>query len=302
MKKLLIAAIITATAFMVSCGSNTTEDKLQTNSLPNQTEESKKEEVKKEKFKLNPEQFSIDNNIELKAIDVEFDMSNNVDKNFLIEGSASLDDYYNYNYSNERANMFCVKVRPNSNDAGNPWYVYFDREEFKDLYDVLKLGDQDILVNAVNPANKNKESMGNLATGEGVSFDKSVLEKTQATSKGLTEFMSSNQIKLKGIDVQFDMKNNIDKSFAIEGTAELSDYYNFNFRGKEKEYFNVQLDPSNDDVSDYWNLYFPREDFKDLFEKLKTGEKNIKVKAIIPSNLYKDGMGNMAVGELVVID
>lgn len=302
MKKLLIAAIITATAFMVSCGANTTEDKLQTNSLPNQTEENKKEEVKKEKFKLNPEQFSIDNNIELKAIDVEFDMSNNVDKNFLIEGSASLDDYYNYNYSNERANMFCVRVRPNSNDAGNPWYVYFDREEFKDLYNALKLGDQDILVNAVNPANKNEENMGNLATGEAVSFDKSVLEKTQATSKGLTEFMSSNQIELKGIDVQFDMKNNIDKSFAIEGTAKLSDYYNYNFRGKEKEYFNVQLDPSNDDVSDYWNLYFSREDFKDLFEQLKTGEKTIKVKAIIPSNLYEDGMGNMAVGELVVVD
>lgn len=303
MKKILIGILISSVFTLVSCGSEQVQNTQSTTANTAKAEEQSENTStpKKEKFKLDAEKFMSDNNITLKAIDVEFDMGNNVDNSFLIEGKASLSDYYNYEYRDDNKNKFSVQVSPLSNNAGDYWHVYFDREEFKDLYELLKRGPQNILVKAVNPADKYREGMGNLATGEAVSFDKSLLDSSSdIVSKDLSAFMTKNNIELNYMDVEYNIENNLDNSFAIEGKADLSDYFNYNFSDKEKEYFNVSL-KTNNKASNYWHLYFDREQFKDLFDTLKGGSKNIMVKAIMPSNLYEDGMNNMAVCELVEV-
>ena len=298
MKKLLITTILIGSAFFIAgCGSSAAETTTTTTTTTTESTDQIEAKPEKEKYKLDEAKFIADNSLTLKAIDVEFDMSNKIDQNFLVTGTAELDDYYNYNYRDTNDKLFCVRVRPNTNDAGDHWYVYFDREEFKDLFNVLKQGPQDILVNAIVPADKHDEGMGNLASGVSAEFDKSILSKEITESKTLTEFKSANAIDVNAIDVAFNPENNLDVPFAIEGTAEISDYFNYNYRGKEKEYFNVTLRPTGDS-SNYWHLYFDREDFKDLFEVLKTGDANITVKATIPANTYEDGMNNMALGEI----
>ncbi|MGL4450974.1 MAG: hypothetical protein ACRCTZ_07295 [Sarcina sp.] len=300
MKKILITTILIGSAFFIAgCGSNATETTTTTTTTESTAE--KESQPKKEKYKLDEAKFVTDNKLELKAIDVEYDMSNKIDQNFLVAGNAELDDYFNYNYRDSADSLFCVRVEPTGNDAGDYWYVYFDREEHKDLFDVLKQGPQEVLINAVVSGSKHQEGMGNLADGVVAEFDKSILENTAKESKTLTDFKAANNITTNAIDIMFNAENNLDTPFALEGEATISDYFNYNYRGKEKEYFNVTLRPT-DNSSDYWHLYFDREDHKDLFEKLKTGNANITVQAVIPSSTYEDGMNTMALAEKVQIN
>ncbi|ETT77486.1 hypothetical protein C173_03184 [Paenibacillus sp. FSL R7-277] len=107
----------------------------------------------------------------------------------------------------------------------------------------------------------------------------------------IDDYMKENRLKAR--DVQFDMENNLDKNFVVEGTATLDDYYNYGF-GNEIEdiYFCARVVP--DDGSDSWYLYFERRSFKDLFEALKSGSIYVSATSEIPSYKYVKGQGNMA--------
>lgn len=108
------------------------------------------------------------------------------------------------------------------------------------------------------------------------------------------KYMDERAITLTGKDVQYDMANNLDEKFVIDGRAELNDYYNYCFDDIEKDYFCVEVTPTGGSYSDRWYLYFNRDSFKELFEKLKQGEHHIIATCIIPKNRYENGMDNMA--------
>lgn len=95
-------------------------------------------------------------------------------------------------------------------------------------------------------------------------------------------------------DIQYDMYNNLSKEFLVAGTAELSDYYNYGFREREKNYFCVSIIPYDGDYTNRWHLYFNREDFKELFDSLKEEKRVIITTCEIPDYIYKEGQGNMA--------
>lgn len=117
---------------------------------------------------------------------------------------------------------------------------------------------------------------------------------SKASASKLESFMKEFNVKLTAKDVQYDMPNNLDKEFAVEGTAKLSTYYNYGFRDMEKDYFVVSLRPTGGAYSDEWYLYLHRESFKALFDKLKDSDVTIIVVAEIPKWVYKDNQGNMA--------
>jgi len=116
----------------------------------------------------------------------------------------------------------------------------------------------------------------------------------------VNEYMENENIHLAAKDVQFDMANNIDKDFVVAGVAELSDYYNYGFDSDmEATYFCARVIPEDGSYSDGWYLYFHRESYQELFEKLKNGNANVIMTANIPSNRYKDRQGNMALAQKV---
>lgn len=97
-------------------------------------------------------------------------------------------------------------------------------------------------------------------------------------------------------DVQFDMIGNLDKYFAIDGYAELDNYYNYGFDKLEEKFFCIRVTPI-DTNSDEWYLYGLRSDdgLKTFFDKLKNeGSIHIIADCDVPKSLYEEGQGNLA--------
>ncbi|PWW02498.1 hypothetical protein DFQ01_109123 [Paenibacillus cellulosilyticus] len=119
-------------------------------------------------------------------------------------------------------------------------------------------------------------------------------EETESLTK-VEKYMKSNNISLTAKDVQFDMVNNLDKNFVLAGTAELDDYYNYGFDSDmEADYFCVRVTPEDGSYSDRWYLYFHRDSFNALFEKLKQGNVNVITTAVIPEFRFEKNQGLMA--------
>ncbi len=96
---------------------------------------------------------------------VQYDMANNVDKEFGLSGDAELCDYYNWGYdSSIESAYFCAEVIP---DGGylERWYIYFYRADFAELYQDLMGGDVSILLIARIDSFRYERSQGNMATG-----------------------------------------------------------------------------------------------------------------------------------------
>jgi hypothetical protein len=116
--------------------------------------------------------------------------------------------------------------------------------------------------------------------------------KTQSEDTSIDLYMKENNISLKAKDVQFDMKNNLDKDFVIEGIAKLSGYYNYGFKDEEN-YFCIKVNTDNTE-SNSWYLYCDRKSFSELFEIVKSKNAYITATCKISSNIYKSDQGNMA--------
>ncbi|KQL53106.1 hypothetical protein AN964_06000 [Heyndrickxia shackletonii] len=119
--------------------------------------------------------------------------------------------------------------------------------------------------------------------------------KKTANDEGIKEaYMSEQNLSLTANEVSYNMPNNLDKPFFIEGEVKLCNYYNYGFTN-EKDLFCGQLTPTNGNYSDSWYLYFHRESFDPLYQKLiNGGTSEVMVTAIIPSRAYQSGQGNMA--------
>lgn len=72
--------------------------------------------------------------------DVQFDKYGNIGKNFMITGTAELDDYYNWGYKDFEVGYFCIQITPIGGNISDRWYVYASRSEFSELFDELKTG------------------------------------------------------------------------------------------------------------------------------------------------------------------
>lgn len=117
-----------------------------------------------------PEELSLiqkyikENNVKLDNYDVQYDMENNLDKEFLLVGTAKLDDYYNYGFGHElEKDYFCVSVTPSDGSYKNRWYIYCHRQSFAAVFDNLKRGEIEVEMICYIPKECYKQGQNNMA-------------------------------------------------------------------------------------------------------------------------------------------
>lgn len=95
-------------------------------------------------------------------------------------------------------------------------------------------------------------------------------------------------------DVKYDPYSYYWRDFLLTGTAELSDYYNYDYRDLESVYFCICVTPDGGGYSDRWYIYCYRDEYADLLEKLKSGSKRMMLicYGIYPDSL-KEEMANL---------
>lgn len=142
-----------------------------------------------------------------------------------------------------------------------------------------------------NLSSKNKDSgfINDLADA----VTKAEIENSERNDKLKQDFISSSNIIITADEVRYNMSNNLDKQFYLEGTVELCDYYNYGFTNESK-YFCGQLTPFEGGFTDSWYLYFDRESFDGVFNVLLQGNLHLRIAAEVPSSVYKRGQGLMA--------
>lgn len=115
----------------------------------------------KDKFK----KYINENNIELTAKEVQYNMQNNLDKEFILEGTAKLDDYYNYGYNKSIENSyFCISITPNNSTYSDIWYIYCKRNQFSYIYNQLLIKKQNLNLICKIEKGKFQKNQGNMAT------------------------------------------------------------------------------------------------------------------------------------------
>ncbi|WP_223553399.1 hypothetical protein [Lysinibacillus sphaericus] len=108
------------------------------------------------------------------------------------------------------------------------------------------------------------------------------------------KFVEENLVTLTGKEVQYNLENNLNVEFYLNGNVELCNYYNYGYTN-EGAYFCGKLTPVDGDYSDSWYLYFHRDSFDSAYQALLEGNINMRIIAKIPSEGYERGQGNMAV-------
>ncbi|MBE6984758.1 MAG: hypothetical protein E7434_03935 [Ruminococcaceae bacterium] len=93
-------------------------------------------------------------------------------------------------------------------------------------------------------------------------------------------------------DVQFDKYGSLGQNFTISGVAALDDYYNWGYSGLEAAFFCISIRPTGGSYSDEWYIYASRENFKELFDSLKDGSKDMRI--IAQLQFADTGSNNMA--------
>lgn len=78
--------------------------------------------------------------------DVKYDPINYFGKKFLLVGTAELDDYFNYDYRDLEGYYFCIRVIPTGGSISDRWYIYAERDEYRELFDKLKNGSSEIVL------------------------------------------------------------------------------------------------------------------------------------------------------------
>lgn len=119
-------------------------------------------------FKIS--QYKENNNINLDWTDVQYDMQNNLDKEFVVAGVAELDDYYNYGFRDYEKDYFCACLTPPNGKFSDRWYLYFHRNSFRELFDELKKRDVQIITTCKIPKYIFKQGQGNMAEVERVQW------------------------------------------------------------------------------------------------------------------------------------
>ena len=105
-----------------------------------------------------------ENRIKLSCTDVQYNMSNTLDNKFILKGVASLSSYYNYGFDDSiEPNYFCIMVTPSGGSFSDRWYIYCERDVFRDFYSDLKAKDRYIETVCYIPSSYYEAGQGNMA-------------------------------------------------------------------------------------------------------------------------------------------
>lgn len=85
------------------------------------------------------------------------------------------------------------------------------------------------------------------------------------------EFLNQYSNLANANQVKYNVYEYLGRKFSIEGTAELDDYFNFEYRDFEMIYFCIRVIPKNGSYLDAWYIYGDRSTHKELFERLQQG-------------------------------
>ena len=92
--------------------------------------------------------------------------------------------------------------------------------------------------------------------------------------------------------VQSDKYQYRGKLFIITGTAQLANYYNWDYSGRQYQYFCISITPTGGTISDMWYVYASRDEFEELHKQLENGAQQISLVAKTYS--YNTSVDNMA--------
>lgn len=104
------------------------------------------------------------NSVKLTAKEIQYNMSNNINREFTLEGIGELDDYYNYGYDKAESGYFCIFVTPNNGTYSDSWYIYCDRYEYREIYNKLLKRKQSLKLVCKIEGWRYEENQGNMAT------------------------------------------------------------------------------------------------------------------------------------------
>lgn len=107
------------------------------------------------------------------------------------------------------------------------------------------------------------------------------------------QYLKDNDVLLNNTDVQYDQENNRNKLFSLEGTATLSDYYNYGYDDVESTHFCLEVTPTEGSYKDRWYIYCSRDSFSNVFEKAKEN-KEISVKMVCKITRLEKNQSRMA--------
>lgn len=162
-----------------------------------------------------------------------------------------------------------------------------DKSEYNESY---KLAQELFGKSNLSAKNLDEDFIQKMATNGAIAEKES--EQKQA-DKEKKDFITKTSISVTSDEVQYNMPNNLDKEFYLEGTVELDDYYNYGFT-YEEDYFCGKLTPFDGGYSDSWYLYFDRDSFDSLYTLLLEGSRDLRIAAEIPEYMYEKGQGRMA--------
>ena len=115
--------------------------------------------------------YVTENHITLTRSDVQYNMTNNVDKYFTLIGDAELDDYYNYGFGSEiESEYFCLCVTPFGGSFSDRWYIYCHRDSFQQLFDKAKKGEIYVKMVCIIPKSRFKPNQQLMAELEYVVY------------------------------------------------------------------------------------------------------------------------------------
>jgi len=148
------------------------------NSATNETRGSAMDEYVSTLYKGNPNktsqepvndsfaQYISDNSITLDNYDVQYNMANNLDKEFSLVGYAELDDYYNYGFDDKlESSYFCLQVTPENGKYSDAWYIYCYRNSYQNLFDKTQAaGKKYVKMICCIPKGRFEEGQNNMAT------------------------------------------------------------------------------------------------------------------------------------------
>lgn len=169
--------------------------------------------------------------------------------------------------------------------------VYLNREQNKEIYENLKLGSFNGIVKLEDPEKlsdiSGEDCIGIGIASEVIDIDKKTYNKTKTHTNSEMEirnnYIAKNPEILDCIDVQYQMYENVGKTFVLAGEAEISDYYNYNYDDDINEKY------ASVTIGTYpysWNLYFERDKYKEFLSKLEEGPMEV----IIEAKTEKDRM------------
>ena len=119
---------------------------------------------------------------------------------------------------------------------------------------------------------------------------------TAYPDNNLDKLMQEKNVTLTAKEVQYNMSNNVDKEFGLEGSAEICDYYNWGYdKSIESDYFCMHVTPSGGYLES-WYIYVGRTNGEKLYQDLLQGNQYVVLIAKIDGFLYEKNQQNQASG------